>query len=91
MILLIRVYELETEYPKECIETNGVYSHKITGDSILPLKGPVIEDEEFLQIHKKLDNLLINLDALKYKEIYISHDNIEDFTYETEVLRVFDF
>ena len=47
-----------------------------------------IEDEDFLQIHKKLDNLLINLDALRYKEIYINHDNLEETTYETEVINV---
>lgn len=94
LILLLRVYELDEEYPFDDVSDNGDHSHKLDGDMILGLKEPVIEDENFIKIHKKLDEILIKHEALTEKEIYITNKIFGedgDEIYDTETIRITNF
>jgi len=94
LILLLRVYELDEEYPSDYVLDNGDHSHKLDGDRILGLKEPVIEDEHFIKVHKKLDETLIKHEALTTKEIYIinkSFDKDGNERYDTETIRITNF
>lgn len=94
LILLLRVYELVEEYPSEYVPDNGDRSHKLDGDGILSLKKPVIEDENFIKIHKRLDEILIKHEALTKKEIYITNEIIDKDgceIYDTETVLITNF
>lgn len=94
LILLLRVYELDEEYPFDWVSDNGDHSHKLDGDLILSLKEPVIDDENFIKIHKKLDEILIKHEALTKKEIYITNEIIDKDgceKYDTETVLVTNF
>ena len=92
LILLLRVYELDEEYPY--VSDNGDHSHKLYGDGILGLKEPVIEDENFIKMHKKLDEILIKHEALTEKEIYITNKIFDKDgweKYDTETILITNF
>ncbi|ADI73083.1 hypothetical protein Metev_0152 [Methanohalobium evestigatum Z-7303] len=80
IILLIRVYELENEYPHKHIDFKASpYFGKLMGDTVFENIKPVIDNDNFLNKTKKLDTILLKNDALRYKEIFLNEEATEDY------------
>ena len=88
LILLLRVYELQSEYPRDYIDFNfhDFYAN-LESDTILTVKEPVINDKKILKIQLRLDDILMKHDALRKKEIFINKENKNDTTVRIKTIK----
>lgn len=88
LILLLRVYELQSEYPRDNIDFDyhDFYAN-LEGDTILTVKEPVINDKNFYKIQLRLDDILMKHGALRKKEIFINKENKKDNTVRIKTIK----
>ena len=88
LILLLRVYELQSEYPRDCIDFDfHDFYARLESDTILTVEEPVISGKNFYKIQLRLDDILMKHGALRKKEIFINKENKKDNTVRIKTIK----